>query len=50
MRLNISVHDTLGVAEVEGFEEFKDVVSDVKVCEFRVEDLEVGVVDVFEDD
>jgi hypothetical protein len=38
------------VAEVEGFEELEDVVSDVEVGEFGVKDLEVSVVDVFEHD
>ena len=36
MRLHISVHDTLAVTEVERFEEFKDVVSDVDVVELGI--------------
>lgn len=31
-------------------EKLKDVEADVKVREFRVEDFEIGVVDVLEDD
>lgn len=50
MRLDVSVHDPAGVAEVEGFEEFVDVVPDVEVGEFGVKRLEILVVDVFEDD
>lgn len=30
---DIAVHDTIGVAVVEGLEEFKDVEADVVVCE-----------------
>jgi hypothetical protein len=41
--LDITVHDALGVAEVEGLEELKDVETDVKVGEFGVESLELGV-------
>ena len=48
--LDVAVHDALGVAEVEGFEEFVDVEADVEVVEFGVEGAEVGVVDVFEDE
>jgi hypothetical protein len=43
MRLDVAVHDTLGMAEVEGFEQFKNVVSDVKVGEFGIEGFELGV-------
>ena len=49
VRLDVSVHDAARMAEVERFEQLKDVVSHVVVAEFRVEDLEVGVVDVLED-
>jgi hypothetical protein len=31
-------------------EELVDVITDIEISEFRVEDLEVGVVDVFRDD
>lgn len=37
------MHDTFRMAEVEGFEQFKDVVSDVKVGEFGIEGFELGV-------
>jgi hypothetical protein len=49
MRLNISVHDSLAVAEVERLEELEDIVANVVVIEFRIERAEVGVVDIFED-
>lgn len=41
--LDISVHDALGVAEIQRFEQLEDVVPDVKVGEFGVESLELGV-------
>lgn len=34
--LDVAVHDTLRVAEVERFEELKDVEADVEVGEFGV--------------
>lgn len=37
------MHNALGMTEVEGFEQFEDVVSDVEVCEFRVEGFEFRV-------
>jgi hypothetical protein len=43
MRLDVSMHDSLGVAEIKCFEEFKDVVTNVKVCEFGIEGFELGV-------
>jgi hypothetical protein len=39
------VHDALGVAEVESLEQLKDVETDVKVGEFRVQSLELGVLE-----
>lgn len=47
VRFHVAVHDAARVAKVEGLEEFKDVVPDVVVGQARVEDFEVGVVDVF---
>jgi hypothetical protein len=41
--LDVAVHDALGVAEVERFEQLKHVEADVKVGEFGVEGLELGV-------
>lgn len=50
VRLHISVHDALAVAEVESLEQLEDVEADVEVGELGVEAPEVGVVDVFEDE
>lgn len=50
VRLDISVHNALAVAEVEGFEKLKDVVANIEIVELGVEVAEVGVVDVFEDE
>jgi len=44
--LDVAVHDSPGVAKVEGLDDLADVIADVLVAESRVEDLEVGVVDV----
>lgn len=46
VRLDIPVHDTLRVAEVERFEEFEDVEPHVEVGEFGVEGFEFGVLNV----
>lgn len=49
MRLDIPMHDPPRVAEIERLEQLVDVVPDVVVGQARVEDFEVGVVDVLED-
>lgn len=49
MRLHVSVHNALAVAEVQGFEQFEDVESHIEVVELGVEAPEVGVVDILED-
>jgi hypothetical protein len=49
VRLDITVHDALAVAEVESLEQLEDVVAHVVVLELGVEAPEVGVVDVFKD-
>ena len=48
VRLDVAVHDAARVAEVERLEELVDVVPHVVVGQARVQDLEVGVVDVLE--
>jgi len=48
VRLHISVHYPLRVAEVQRFEQLVDVVADVVVLEFGVQGAEVGVVDMLE--
>ena len=50
MRLNISMHNTLAVAEVQSLEELKDVEPDIDVIELRVEASEIGIVDVLENE
>lgn len=49
MRLDISVHDALAVAEVQGLQQLKDVEANIVVGKPRVEGAEVGVVDIFKD-
>lgn len=49
VRLDIAMHDSPRVTEIERLEQFVDVVPDVVVGQARVEDFEVGVVDVLED-
>ena len=46
--LDVPMHDSLAMAEVERFEKFVDVVSNVIVDEFWVETSEIGIVDIFE--
>lgn len=48
MWLHVPMHDALAMAEVEGFEKLKDIVTDVIVHEPRVEATEVGIINVFE--
>jgi hypothetical protein len=43
VRLDIAVHDALGVTEVKSFEQLEKIEADVKVGEFRVQCLELGV-------
>lgn len=64
VRLDITMHDTFAMTEVEGLttlatnlqvvdqtylQKLKDIVSDIVVDEFGVEGSEVGVVDILED-
>lgn len=46
MRLDIAVHDSFGMAEIECFEKFENVETDIKVGEFGIEGFEFGVLAV----
>lgn len=50
VRLHITVHNALAVAEIQSLEQFKNVKSDIEVVELGVQASEVSVVDVFEDE
>lgn len=50
VRLDVAVHDAVGVAEVQGYADLVDVVADVKVRERGVQHLEVAVVHILEDE
>lgn len=50
MRLHVSVHNALAVAEVERLEQLKNVKPHVQVVELGVQTAEVGVVDILEDE
>lgn len=41
--LDITVHDALGMAEVESLEKLKDVETDVEIGEFGVKGFKLGV-------
>jgi predicted PolB exonuclease-like 3'-5' exonuclease len=43
MRLDVSVHDPLRMTEIESFEEFKDVITNIEVGEFGIEGFEFSV-------
>lgn len=43
VRLDVSVHDSLAVAVVQGSQNFEDVVSDVEICEALVESSEIDI-------
>lgn len=48
VRFYISVHYSFTVAEIQGFEKFKHVISYIEVDELGVQCSEVCIVDVFE--
>ena len=50
VRLDVSVHDAVRVAVVQGLEELENVIANVVVGEGGVEYLEVRVIDVLEDE
>lgn len=49
MRLDISVHYSLAVTEIQGLQKFVDVETDIVIIELRVQAAEVGVVDILKD-
>jgi hypothetical protein len=50
VRLDVPVHDAFRMAEVEGFEELKDVKSYIVVDKPWIESAKIGVVDILEDE
>lgn len=50
MRLHVSVHDALAVAEIKGLEQLENVESDINVVELGVQAPEVGIVDMLKDE
>ena len=48
VRLDVSVHNSIGVAKVQSLQQFEDVIADVVVEQGGVQDFEVRVVDVLE--
>jgi hypothetical protein len=48
MGLNISVHYTLAMAEIQRLQQLINIVADVVVLELGIQASEVGVVDIFE--
>lgn len=50
MRFDVSVHDSLAVAVVQGLEQLENVESHIQVVELGVQASKVGVVDIFEDE
>lgn len=46
MRLDIAVHDSFGMAEIECFEKFENVETDIEVGKFGIEGFEFGVLNV----
>lgn len=49
MRLDIPVHYSLAMAEVQCLKKLIYVVSDIVICQSRVQCSKVGVVNIFED-
>jgi hypothetical protein len=43
MRLDVSMHDSLRMTEIESFEEFKDVITNIEIGEFGIEGFEFSV-------
>ena len=50
MRLHVSVHDTLAVAEVQGLQQLQNVEPHIEVVELGVQAPKVGVIDVLKDE
>jgi hypothetical protein len=50
MRLNVAMHDTVGMTIVESFEKLKDVIANIVIGESRIEHLEICIIDVFKDE
>lgn len=50
MRLHISVHDTIRVTKVQGFQQFEHIIANIVISQSRVESFEVRIVDVFENE
>ena len=50
MRLDITVHNSLAVTEIEGLQELEDVESDINIVELGVQASEIGVVDMLKDE
>lgn len=50
MRLDVTVHDALAVAKVQGLEQLQDVEADIDVGEFGIQRPEIGVVDALKDE
>ncbi len=49
VRLHVSVHYALTMAEIQGLQELENVESNVIVDKSRVKGSEIGIVDVLED-
>lgn len=49
VRLHVSVHNSLAVAEIESLEQFEDIKSDIDILKLGIQASEVGVVDIFKD-
>jgi hypothetical protein len=44
----ISVHYALAMAEIQRFQQLKDVVANIVVLELGIQASEIGIVDIFE--
>jgi hypothetical protein len=49
VRLHVTMHDALAVAEIQSLQELVDVEPNVEIIELRIEAPKIRVVDVFED-
>lgn len=46
MWLYVTVHDSIGMTVIQGFQELKDVVTNIKIREGGIQNLKVGIVDM----
>lgn len=50
VRLHVAMHDAVRMCKVQRLQQLVDIIADIVVAQRRIEDLEVGVLYIFEDE